>query len=128
MSPLLWHCGYWYGPAANLDLEHHRADPEVALPPLRVRQWLNKPASMRPEVYTKELDAAQWIFHQMRNVARHLATVDEQWWSVIETAYGNVKREILAGHDVQWGHEVPRGMAVRLAVVVEYVSRTQDQP
>ncbi|NUS71875.1 MAG: hypothetical protein HOQ05_00555 [Corynebacteriales bacterium] len=60
MASTQWHCYYWRGRIHDYN-DAQRRDLQVAIPPIQVKYWLQKPASMRVAIHADMDTALEWL-------------------------------------------------------------------
>lgn len=120
MNLVQFHCFEWVGSGAEIADDHKRRQPEVPLPPLVTREWLNKPRSLRVATYQAVDETVGWLAGRVRQHAPNGLGGDRTEY---ETSLLRYDRERLELHrDVVTGMWLVGGRALRLAVVVETAS------
>jgi len=112
-----WHCFRWSGRTVDLK-DAQRYDNTQPVPPIQVKEWVNKPRSLRRATYGTLDEVQAWVRQQIRDVegqlldGEALSSYDQQAAGVVSIA------ESTADHAASWTRWLRGGNElVELAVV-----------
>lgn len=93
-----------------------RRDPSRETPPLRVREWLGKPARCLKHQPTTPEDAVDWLRNQFDLYAPQMAGQQATYVDP-EVRFGRARYDLQVGNDIVWGFWV-NGAATMLSMAV----------